>query len=377
MKRLFAFEIVAVIYTDQFLNCTMKKELKPEIRAYIKGRAALKIPPRNVYKELTDIYGSSTVSFMTVSRWMKKFKTGIYNIKDGQRVGRPKTSVTKTHAAAVKALIDEDGRYSVEDIAKSIGISEGSVHEILTKTLGLRKICARWVPHLLTDEQKQERLKCSKNLLKQFRNCDNRKFSDMLTGDETWVYMFEPQRRADNKQWRSKTQKRPVVCKRQKSAKKVLYTIFFNSCGPVVQIPSETGKSITGKFYKDVVLKKVKKFYKKKRPSVGLKGTFLLHDNAPAHKCKVVVDFLDKEKVKVIKHPPYSPDLSPCDFFLFPRLKKMLSGRRYHTKSALGSAIHQCLKQIPRADYSDAFRQWILRLEKCKSVRGEYFEGLQ
>ena len=121
----------------------------------------------------------------------------------------------------------------------------------------------------------------------------------------------------------------------------------------------------------------MKKFYKKKRPSVGLKGTFLLHDNAPAHKCKVVVDFLDKEKVKVIKHPPYSPDLSPCDFFLFSRLKKMLSGRRYQTKSALGSAIRQCLKQIPRADYSDAFRQWILRLEKCKSVRGEYFEGLQ
>ena len=78
MKRLFTFEIVAVIYTDQFLNCTMKKELKPEIRAYIKGRAALKIPPRNVYKELTDIYRSSTVSFMTVSRWMKKFKTGIW-----------------------------------------------------------------------------------------------------------------------------------------------------------------------------------------------------------------------------------------------------------------------------------------------------------
>ena len=75
MKRLFAFEIVAVIYTDQFLNCTMKKELKPEIRTYIKGRAALKLPPRNVCKALTDIYGSSIVSTMIVSRWMKKFKT--------------------------------------------------------------------------------------------------------------------------------------------------------------------------------------------------------------------------------------------------------------------------------------------------------------
>ena len=130
---------------------------------------------------------------------------------------------------------------------------------------------------------------------------------------------MSPKERQIIKQWRSKTQKRPVVCKRQKSAKKVIYTIFFNSCGPVVQIASETGKSITGKFYKDVVLKKEKKFYKKKRLSVVLKGTFMLHDNAPAYKYKVVVDFLDKEKVKVIKHPPYSPDLSPCDFFLFPR----------------------------------------------------------
>ena len=53
----------------------------------------------------------------------------------------------------------------------------------------------------------------------------------------------------------------------------------------------------------------------------------------------------------------------------------MLSGRRYQTQSALGSAIHLCMKQIPRADYSDALRQWVLRLEKCKSVRDEYFEG--
>ena len=117
MKRRSTFEIVAVIYTDQFLTCTMKKELKLEIRVYMKGCDTLKIPPRNLYEELTDIYGSSTVSFITVSRWIKKFITGIYNIKDGHLVGRPNTSVTNNHAAAVKVLIDEDGIYMVKDIA--------------------------------------------------------------------------------------------------------------------------------------------------------------------------------------------------------------------------------------------------------------------
>ena len=61
--------------------------------------------------------------------------------------------------------------------------------------------------------------------------------------------------------------------------------------------------------------------------------------------------FFASEKVKVLNHPPYSPDLSPCDFFLYPRLKKMLSGNKYTSKSSLDSVIYQCLQQIPKEDY--------------------------
>ena len=51
--------------------------------------------------------------------------------------------------------------------------------------------------------------------------------------------------------------------------------------------------------------------YNKKRPSKGWSGVYLLHDNACSHKCEVVKSFLASEKVKVLNHPPYSPDLSP------------------------------------------------------------------
>ena len=88
--------------------------------------------------------------------------------------------------------------------------------------------------------------------------------------------------------------------------------------------------------------------------------------------------FLASEKVKVLNHPPYSPDLSPCDLFLFPRLKKMLSGNKYMymSRSSLGSAIYQSLQLIPKEDYLSAFRDWVKRLQKYVSVKGEYFEGL-
>ena len=137
-------------------------------------------------------------------------------------------------------------------------------------------------------------------------------------------------------------------------------TIFFNSSGPVVQVPCPSGHTVTGRFYKKSVLKKVKEFYNKKRPSKRWSGVHLLHDNASSHKCEVVKSFLASEKVKVLNHLSYSPDLSPCDFFLFPRLKKMPSGNQYTSRSSLGSAIYQCLQQIPKEDHLSAF----LRLGK-------------
>ena len=151
---------------------------------------------------------------------------------------------------------------------------------------------------------------------------------------------------------------------------------FFNLSGPVVQVPCPSSQTVTGRFYKNSVLKKVKEFYNKKRPCKGWSGVHLLHDNASSYKCEVVKSFLASEKVKVLNHLPYSPDLSPCDFLLSPMFKKMLSGNKYTSRSSLGSAIYQCLQQLPKEDYLSAFRNWIKRLQKCVSVNGEYFEGL-
>ena len=54
----------------------------------------------------------------------------------------------------------------------------------------------------------------------------------------------------------------------------------------------------------------------------------------------------------------------------------MLSGNKYTSRSSLGSVIYQCLQQIPKENYSSAFRAWVKRLQKSVSVKGEYFEGL-
>ena len=126
-------------------------------------------------------------------------------------------------------MVEQDERLSVKDIASCTGISEGRVQTILKKRLDLRKVCGRWSPHLLTEEQKTQRLKCARESLKTYKGCNSRVISNLLTGDETWMHMFELQRRADNKQWKRKDQKRPSIAKRTVSSKKI--------SGPVVQVP--------------------------------------------------------------------------------------------------------------------------------------------
>ena len=171
--------------------------------------------------------------------------------------------------------------------------------------------------------------------------------------------------------------KRPCFAKRTISSKKMLYAIFFNSSGPVVQVPCPSGRTVTGLlFYKKSVLKKVKEFaIRNDQAKDGQESTFYM-TTPPLISVRLLNLSLASEKVKVLNQSPYSPDLSLCDFFLFPRLKKMLSGNKYTSRSSLGSAIYQCLQQIPKEDYLSAFHDWVKRLQKCVSVKREYFEGL-
>jgi hypothetical protein len=64
-------------------------------------------------------------------------------------------------------------------------------------------------------------------------------------------------------------------------------------------------------------------------PKWATNNLFLLHDNAPTHRLPFVKDFLAKNSVTTLEHPPYSLDLPPVDFYLFPRLKSALKGWRF------------------------------------------------
>jgi hypothetical protein len=101
----------------------------------------------------------------------------------------------------------------------------------------------------------------------------------------------------------------------------------------------------------------------------------ILHDNAPAHDALRVPEFLVKNSITKMDHPPYSPDLGPCDFWLFPKLKTALKEQRFADLSDIQRNMKTLLPDIPENDFQDCFRQRHHRLTKCIASHGEYFEN--
>jgi len=101
----------------------------------------------------------------------------------------------------------------------------------------------------------------------------------------------------------------------------------------------------------------------------------LHHDNCPCHTAISVIEFFVKKGIPVVPQPPYSPDLSPCDFFLFAKLKFHLKGRHFGTVENIEKAVTDQLKVIPVSDYQRCYDEWEQRLRNCVASQGNCFEG--
>jgi hypothetical protein len=76
----------------------------------------------------------------------------------------------------------------------------------------------------------------------------------------------------------------------------------------------------------------------------------------------------------MLNHPPYSPDLSPCDYFLFPKLKLPLKGRLFEDVQDIPGAVTSSLRAKPQADLQRSFQSLLDRATRCVDAEGMYFE---
>ena len=150
--------------------------------------------------------------------------------------------------------------------------------------------------------------------------------------------------------------------------------VFFDELGLVLRYWVPNGQGVNRILYHRVMIL-LRDAVRRRRPvQWRARNWALLHDNAPAHNALLVQNYLAQHCVEVLLHPGYSPDLSPCDYWLFAKLKKMTGGHHYANIQQLMTAVDAALNAIPQAEWAAAMARYPVRLRKCIAANGTYFE---
>ena len=114
-----------------------------------------------------------------------------------------------------------------------------------------------------------------------------------------------------------------------------------------------TGETVNKEYYVEV-LREVRKRFHRKSPALFKSGQCHFHqDNAPVHNSILVTDYLTRMGIKTVPHPPYSPDLAPCDFWLFPKPR----GCRFETIEKMKETVTMVIDTLTQEDFHGAFQK--------------------
>ena len=135
------------------------------------------------------------------------------------------------------------------------------------------------------------------------------------------------------------------------------------------------GQTVNQHFYKKVLTRLVNKLRQKQRASWTGKTWILHHDNAPAHTALSVKQFLVSKEITALHHPPYSPDLTPCDFFLFPKLKGILKRTRFQGVEGIKTSVTRHLKTITKKKFHSASKRGQKERKSASKPMGNISKG--
>lgn len=344
-----------------------------EHRAVIKFLVKKGNTPKDIFKEMSSVLQDSAPSYTMVKKWARLFQQGRESFGDDPRPGRPVTVLTEENVRKVEKIVLADRRIKLWQIAEELQISKERVGEVLHEHLNMRKISARWVPKMLTPLDKQRRLASCKDFLGLVG--DNREdiWQRIVTVDETWIRQYDPESKQESMQWMKKGERPPKKFKVEKSASKLLATVFWDSKGILLIDYLPRGTTMNGQYYANL-LPQVREAVVQKRRGKLTRGVLFLQDNAPVHTARVARQALKDTGFSEIDHPPYSPDLAPSDFFLFSNLKKDLRGLRFADENEMKDAVFRHFEEKDTDYFLGGLKAMYARCEKCISLEGDYIE---
>lgn len=335
--------------------------LKIEYRAVIKFFTKEGLTPEEVKTRLDRVYGETSPSYSTVQEWAALFKLGRETLEDELCHGQPAESISPES-------IDFERPYNWR-----LKLSKTSIIRNIKEHLHMNRPSEGCVPRLLSPSEKDERVKCCRQFLEEYKLGPENFLKSIITGSETMVLYNDRLPKKESMEWRKPEKPSSRNSSFMKPTKFMMTTIFWDVRGILLIDYKERNTTVNASYYA-ALMPRLRDAIKHKRRGKHAKGIRLLHDNTPVHADPFVKTAVKQCGFTEISHPPYSPDLAPCDYYLFSKLKSDLRGRKFETDDDLQAAVEAHFATKEENYFYKGIDTLSRRFNKCIELNGEYIE---
>ena len=176
---------------------------------------------RETYGMFQTAFRPSCMNRASVFEWHKRFQEGRESVKDDERCGRSKEVKTTELIGQIKNFMDKERHVSIETISAQFDVSVGTVHTIIREELNMQKFCAKFVPRVLREDQKERRCHNSREMVELIYSY-SAVLDALVTCDESWIYCYDPETKSQSSQWKHAGSPRPKRARQSKSTHKLL-----------------------------------------------------------------------------------------------------------------------------------------------------------
>ena len=292
------------------------------------------------------------------------------------RCGRSKEVRTPELIGQIKNFMDKDRCVSIERISAQFDVSVGTVYTIIREELKMRKICANFVPRVLREDQKERRCHDSREMV-ELINSDPAVLDALVTCDESWIYCYDPETKLDQLLW-PRDQEFPVetcwLSQTQEGQTEQIHPQTFDDpfflqhwhdLHPLGSHWTESQQGILCWGFKgvqeDIPWEEASSL---QIGSVAFPpGQCTSPQLHPSHR------LFDQDGHQDSSSASLYPDLAPCDFWLFPKLKEKLRGCRYERIEEMKEAVTKVIDTLTQEDFHGGLPEVVGTLQQMHCSR--------
>ena len=266
----------------------------------------------------------TNISLRRIQEIAKSFRDGDRDaLAPKQKIGRPRDPIRDQHVDLICTEMQQNSDHTTQDLAEMFNISKTMVHRILTEDLQFKSLSDKWVPHILTEVHKANRIERSETLMEAYNQRNSTKH--IVVTDEKWFYSRPLGNHKSRRSWVSADGDRKHRGRRTISDRKFLAMVAVNFSGLTHFKVLEQGQTVNSEVYtaflEEVFIAFNSYELQQERRSVSWENAQLQHDNARPHVSLHTCEFLRQKNCRLLKQPPYSPDLNILDRMVFPKLE--------------------------------------------------------